>query len=719
MLKLPLTNIHYVEKEGQLNIFYRDYTTHLKYFSTPYKNYYYTVSDKGKFTVYGNNKLKVDKSYYYKKYYNNERDFEFDVIPEKRYLLDNVEITKTKLEYMFMDIEIVAPEFPNPVEAKYPITVIVVYSSFSNQYYTFCLPDYQNEESMLLDFSSLIVKLSPDLLMFWNASFDWIYLLNRYPLISKFMSPVGLVYIDKSPVGISILDYMLIDKKFTQNRKKSYALEMRAYEELGYPLNEKTDFTVYSKELVDKCKKDVERMVKMEEKLRYIDLCDDIRIMSKCLWSDIYYNSRIIDQLMLQEVRKMGIVLPNQTYKEETTFEAAYRIANKKGLFQDITQYDLSGAYLYTISDLCIDKDNIVNSKTPDSIELFITKRETNEIVKKFYMRQNPNALLPRLAKKLIDSKIKYKNLLNNTDPNDYHYKNIESTYNAVKSIYLSVWGVVGHNTFRIYNVDIASLITSTVRDLLHYVENKVNDLGYEVIYIDTDSLFINSQENLTEVLNNIIQQWSNEKFGKKSSIYFEFKGKFKSIIILDECRYKGYIVTDKGLKEEIKGLEIKRKDSSVFMSKFQNEVLDKLLLENYNEKQLSEFILNKIKDIYSEDIINISFPDKLSKNKEEYKTEVTNNKGTTYTKKPPIFIQAILNAQKYYPDFNPKIGENFYWLYTEGSVPIAFDEKHPLLKDLNIDYNKMIERNILNKVEVIYTALNWNKEIFYAKKTK
>ena len=711
MLKLSLTNINYLN--NYLYIFYRDQYNHLKYYKKFYKNYYFTLNSQGKFRVYGQ-KDKADKVYYKKKYYNNQTNFESDVLPEKHYLIDEIEITKTKLRYLFMDIEIIAPEFPKPTEAKYPVAVIVIYDSYSHKTIKFNLKGFDNEKHMIEVFADVVKSIKPDLIVGWNIlSFDWLYLINRFPELPKMISPVGLQSIDRMPVGISLLDYMLIDKKFTQNRKKSYSLENRANEEVNFELNEKIDFTKYSDDVETKCLQDINRLITMEKKLKYIDLCDDIRILSKCLWSDIYYNSRIIDQLMLQEARKLNIILPNQVYKGSETFEAAYRVAKKKGLFKNVTMYDLSGAYLYTVYDLCLDKDNFVDNPTHDSIKVFITKRDTNEIIKYFYLKQNPNTLLPRLAKKLIDNKIKFKELLNNTNPEDAQYNAIESIYNAIKSIYLSVWGVLGHHSCRTYDTNITSIITSTIRDLLRYVENEVKKMGYEVIYIDTDSITINSEDNISDLLNNLIQKWSKERFNKPSSIYFEYKGKFKSIIILDECRYKGYIETNSGLKEEIKGLEIKRKDSSIFMSKFQNDVLNKILLEDYNENQTTRFIFSKINDIYKENITNIAFPAKLSKDIEEYKTIVTNYKGTTYTRKPPIFIQAIENAKKYYPDFNPKNSEFFYWLYIEGGIPVAFDNEHPLPSNIKIDWNKMIERNILNKVEVIYNAMGWDFTIF------
>jgi hypothetical protein len=78
--------------------------------------------------------------------------------------------------------------------------------------------------------------------------------------------------------------------------------------------------------------------------------------------------------------------------------------------------------------------------------------------------------------------------------------------------------------------------------------------------------------------------------------------------------------------------------------------------------------------------IIDISFPAKLGMKIEDYKTEVINKLGKTYTKKPPIFVQAYLNTLKINPKFKKQVGENFYWIYCNDQdnklIPLAFDEK-------------------------------------------
>lgn len=70
----------------------------------------------------------------------NKRDsasMEADVIYVKRYLIDKISISKCALRYVFFDIEVVAPEFPNPEYAEYPVSSITTYDNYTDEYKTF------------------------------------------------------------------------------------------------------------------------------------------------------------------------------------------------------------------------------------------------------------------------------------------------------------------------------------------------------------------------------------------------------------------------------------------------------------------------------------------------------------------------------------------------------------------------------------------------------
>ena len=226
-------------------------------------------------------------------------------------------------------------------------------------------------------------------------------------------------------------------------------------------------------------------------------------------------------------------------------------------------------------------------------------------------------------------------------------YKDTKKMYEAIKAVVNSAYGVMGNRFFRLYDKRVASATTYIVRNIIHYVKDKCEKDGYKVIYVDTDSVFIQSSNNLADYLNGLIKEWYKTRYQKENSgIEFEYKGQYEQLIILTKCRYKGWLRKTNGdLETEIKGIESKRKDSTEFIKKFQTELLDKI--KNKESKEtIINWVKSKITSIREVPIEEISFPCRLGRPIENYKNV-------------PIFLRALNNTK----NFEKKIGEPFFYI--------------------------------------------------------
>jgi DNA polymerase elongation subunit (family B) len=318
-------------------------------------------------------------------------------------------------------------------------------------------------------------------------------------------------------------------------------------------------------------------------------------------------------------------------------------------------------------------------------------------------IKQNSEALLPKVVSRLLVLKNNLKKELGSKDFKSEEYNKLETKYNAIKGVINSAFGVIGYPGFRLFNEQIVSSITFLVRDLLNYARKRSNEDGNQVIYWDTDAVFVENKNNIVDKLNGYIKEWAN-KYNKDSvDISFEFEGIFEKIFILSKCRYIGYIETKKGLKEEIKGLEIKRSSSSKNEAAFQREMFRQIFEKDCTKDSIEAWIKEEKKKIKTLDLLEVGFPCKLN----EYKDYVNE----------PIFVRAYKNRQLKDSDFRVNGGERFYWIYTkikdkdangkEMNV-IAFNAKFPLLDKSIVDYDEVIRRNITSKAENIYEAMKW-----------
>lgn len=470
-------------------------------------------------------------------------------------------------------------------------------------------------------------------------------------------------------------------------------------------------------------------------------------------------NSKPWDMLYLRTAKDMGIILkskPNYTDEEREQFkknilfkcDGAYRETFKSGIFKRAIKVDLGSAYPLARIGFCLDEANLVNDENipdffPDKykIEEGINKgynywsktqwgkwliknnilaipvryRETEDELRKkkdykdnfpedfdhlrwiVYLKQNKNNVSAKAFSKPMDWKARLKKeLFKKSD------KHIKQEYDACKRFGNTGFGISGNRYNRLFNLKLFNANTALVRDLMHYVINRLKELEYDLLLTDTDGVVILTEEDIVDMLNTFVVDWSTNKYDICTGIEFTFEGIFKQIYIGSRCRYMGYLENETGVEEEIKGLQIKRIDSSKFTKIFQKAFLRRLMKsDNINGvEDINNIVERYIKAFKKADILKISTPIVLKKPKEEYKVN------------QPQF-SAIDETKKIDKDFNPQVGDQIFWLYTKDNEDgrIAIDENNKnIVKEIH--WSKMLEIHIFNVLVPIYHGLNFGKEL-------
>jgi DNA polymerase elongation subunit (family B) len=760
MLNFNVTNISNVGRE--IYVWHRVGKTLCLYKDNTFFPYFYQVAPNGIFnTIDGKKVNKVICSRPSDvKNRRDENSYEADILFYKRYILDKISsFGKAELKYSFADIEVLCPELPNYLSPKYPISCISCSNSYTGEIKTFFIKDYmepidnnpgkfysieESEKWLLDDFVNWIKEQQFDLILGYNfIEFDWKYLRARYKYIFKYelaeiLSPIDQAkYLGSSkqeeepnliPAGLSVCDYYDFYKKIYKT-ESDYSLDAVCFKELKVPIREKIDFNKLGEDIKIKNREDVRLLIELDKSKKLINYYDELRRMSMCDFSDVTWNSKMLDMILLREAKQKGIILPTHHYGQdqievidEIGFEGAYRRCNimdkleekkilKKytGFHKNVWKLDLSSAYPMAIINFCLDISNIKNEGL-----------DINGI--KFY--QNPSALLPTIAQKMISRKDTLKKQLKALNPESEEAKDLQIKYDAIKAVVNSLFGVCGLKIFRLFDYRVASSITYLVRDLLHYVETHLIELGMEIIYIDTDSFFILAKDNPLELCNKLIKQWAKEKYNKDQiGIEFDCEGVFEKLFIIALCHYKGYLSTPKGVKEESKGIEAKRKDSSNFIREFQTKLIDKIMNEEPQE-EIVKFINSEKERIKTLSLIDIGFPCRINADK--------------IYKSIPVFMRALEYTKELLPTFEKRPGDHFYWIPVvpfgtamrkssrnktnkdTGEKELQSSEKQ-VNKDVlcydednqahikEINWEKVIDKSILDKCEHIFEALGWD----------
>ena len=123
--------------------------------------------------------------------------------------------------------------------------------------------------------------------------------------------------------------------------------------------------------------------------------------------------------------------------------------------------------------------------------------------------------------------------LLYSLDKNSEEYNRLDISYSSLKSLVNSLYGILANRYFRLFDNRIAETTTFLVRDVLHYVKDKVEASGCKVIYVDTDSVFYIGAEDLTDQMNEWIQDWAKNKYNNGNVLLtFAKEGYFEKLFI-------------------------------------------------------------------------------------------------------------------------------------------------------------------------------------------
>lgn len=195
----------------------------------------------------------------------------------------------------------------------------------------------------------------------------------------------------------------------------------------------------------------------------------------------------------------------------------------------------------------------------------------------------------------LLKLKIKYKK---EKDPREY----------AIKIIINSVYGCTGSKKFvSLYDLTTAADCTSTGRDWIKYARDVFLSEGYNVIYGDSDSLFIedvfNDEKKLLGIKDRIINEIKSQVPFPVDTFDMGIDDRIKGIFFFDdkkgEYKKKNYIYITQDDRMVIKGLPVIKRNSSK-LSRVILETLKPDMIKNndigHSHKQLERLITDEIK---------------------------------------------------------------------------------------------------------------------------
>jgi DNA polymerase elongation subunit (family B) len=338
--------------------------------------------------------------------------FESDINPVFRCLENNyLDATPPKLNVVFFDVEVAFDRDRGYAPTDDPfneVTAITVYLDWMDQIITLAVPpknltidtatdlvkDFSNtylfdtEKQMLSVFLDMLDDA--DIITGWNSGgFDIPYLVNR---IAKVLtrddnrkwclwdqSPKRRVYerfgseiLTYDLVGRVHMDYYDLYRKFTYEERHSYSLDAIGEYELGdrkvsYEGSLDQLYHQDFKKFIDYNRQDVMLVFKLDQKLKFMELANTLAHKNTVLLPTALGSVAMIEQAIINEAHKQGVVVPDKTRSDgiDTQAAGAYVAVPVKGMHEYIGSIDINSLYPSTLRALNMGQETIVGQIRP------------------------------------------------------------------------------------------------------------------------------------------------------------------------------------------------------------------------------------------------------------------------------------------------------------------------------------------------------------------
>jgi DNA polymerase elongation subunit (family B) len=356
---------------------------------------------------------------------------ESDINPIFRCLYENYKDSPSPdLHVGFFDIEVDFDPlrgFSSPDDAFSPITAISVYLNWMERNFTLVLKPKgmskeaaesivnefedtilcDNEKQLLEIFLNLIEDT--DILTGWNSEgFDIPYIHNRIVEVLGKEETRKLCHWNKFPkkreyeafgrdtvtydlVGRVHLDYLQLYRKHTYHEMHSYRLDFVGEYEVG---EKKTHYegtldALYNndfKKFIEYNKQDVVLLVKIDTKLKFIDLANNLAHTNSVLLQTTMGAVALIDQAIVNAAHDLGLMVPTRIRESELERETrwaeetelggsvvgAYVADPKPGMHDWIGGVDINSLYPSVIRAVNMSPETIVGQIRPDLTDDFL-----------------------------------------------------------------------------------------------------------------------------------------------------------------------------------------------------------------------------------------------------------------------------------------------------------------------------------------------------------
>ncbi len=407
-------------------------------------------------------------------------------------------------------------------------------------------------------------------------------------------------------------------------------------------------------------------------------------------------SSAAFDNLYLPRLHRQGYVAPDiGSQKSTQQSPGGYVMDSQPGLYENVLVLDFKSLYPSIIRTFKIDplglsigtlQEHNLNSSPHNTIPGFLEAEFSRE-----------QHILPDLVSQLW------------RDRDEAKKHKDKPLSQAIKIIMNSFYGVLGSSGCRFFNPQLASSITMRGHQIILMSREIIEKEGHNVIYGDTDSVFVLVGEDkneaqclalgkqLQEKLNIWWKKHLKEEFDIESNLEIEFETHYLKFLMPtirgaetgSKKRYAGMINSNGKKKMVFKGLETVRTDWTPLAREFQQELYKRI----FNQEPYKEFVKNTHEALINGQLNNkLTYTKRLRRPLESYiSTQPPQVKAARKMKNPGRKIQYVITLNGPEPIENNDSTPDYQHYVDKQLAPVA----DSILYFLNTSFAKITNRQL------------------------
>jgi len=315
------------------------------------------------------------------------------------------------------------------------------------------------------------------------------------------------------------------------------------------------------------CEHDADLALRILQKLRAIDKAADMATVAHLPLEEGLNGrtSQFIDAMLIPRADRLHVgVPPSHRARRDNPIEGGYVHTIRPGIYRWVVVLDFKSMY----PSIIIAKNICFTTLSPEGTTV-------SPGGARFLAPSVRAGIVPKVLEELLADRDRFRRASREaTNPELTVY--FDGLQNAVKVLMNSFYGVLASSFYRFTNKDIGAAITAFAREAITSIIRSLESEGHEVVYSDTDSVFVRSPEASLEGAMKFGEDLS-KRFTAAGGT-FEFQSVYESLFSHGaKKRYVGQTVWPKP-ELVIRGYETRRTDAFDFQSEALLEIFDLVL---------------------------------------------------------------------------------------------------------------------------------------------